>query len=87
MVDQPSLLADAPQSAPPPRRKATAPSPEQTAPESCGACLFGRDRAAVALRRCRRLPPIGNTAGNPPRPVWPVVLDDDWCGEFKRVDA
>lgn len=49
--------------------------------DQCSNCLFGQTTdATTGVRLCRRkAPPF------PPNqfadPIWPVVLDTDWCGE------
>ncbi len=64
----------------------------------CGTCMFwfrdrtpaGTESGPVARRYCRRYPPVVHIT--PPAQegdkkvanfYWPVVSEEDWCGEYK----
>lgn len=36
---------------------------------------------------CRRFPPTIVITGASTRVLWPVVADDDWCGEYNPVET
>jgi hypothetical protein len=82
MADQPDLLpegGEAPATEPKARRPRPAPPPVL---DACGACRFSQ-LGGGWLRRCRRFPPVETLPGTR-NGVWPVVADNDWCGEFDR---
>lgn len=46
---------------------------------SCATCEF----IFPSTNECRRYPPTAMLEGANIRSVWPVVVDDDWCGEYQ----
>jgi hypothetical protein len=68
--------------------------------ERCETCRFGQ-RGTKTRIVCRRLPPVGTpllqgdflladdgvTKADlmAARTAWPVVNNDDWCGEYQRL--
>ena len=49
--------------------------------ECCGVCRFRVNR------ECHRNPPFLMIVGSRYDPVWPVVKDYQWCGEFRVKDV
>lgn len=52
---------------------------------NCSECTFSdvqilSDRPVMG---CRRFPPASVVIDGKPQGVWPVVLAEEWCGEFK----
>lgn len=46
---------------------------------TCATCLFYNDHDATDYNgQCRRMPPTGMRQ-------WPLVKNDDWCGEYKTT--
>lgn len=67
-----------------PRPIAAAPVAKLIRPENCRSCKFS-DRDGQNLH-CHRNPPSAQVLilNGRPQPVstWPVVLPDQWCGQF-----
>jgi hypothetical protein len=58
---------------------------------SCRDCRYGvdLDSAWDHSMQCRRYPPKPGGAEHPRgglKAVWPIVLRNDWCGEFSSPD-
>jgi len=52
--------------------------------EQCSTCrFFGKSSAGSRHHVCRRHPPHPMMVGGVSRSDFPVVLEDDWCGEWK----
>src|SRR5262245_12731395 len=60
-------------------------TPGGPAPPRCDGCRFWVEVVAT-LGECRRFPPLAGvrqpTAAGP-RMYWPLVLAEDWCGEYR----
>lgn len=52
--------------------------------EECGSCAY----FAHEQERCRRYPPTTHIESTEPispvRTLWPTVVKEDWCGEYKQ---
>ncbi len=49
--------------------------------DRCDKCKFGE---AVSERvKCRRFPPSSDGNGHKSKDTQPMMMTDDWCGEFK----
>ncbi|MGE5650955.1 MAG: high-potential iron-sulfur protein [Bacillota bacterium] len=59
------------------------PIPEDCMPR-CGSCVFYQADPGDEAGYCRRFPPVvlPDEGGN--SSAYPVVIPDDWCGEFTR---
>lgn len=51
--------------------------------DECSSCQY----IWVATGECRRFPPTVMMTGNSQRAFWPLVADDDWCGEFQPSEV
>jgi len=50
--------------------------------ENCGNCkYFGEDHLTVCKRKS---PKAGKNGATGAWRYWPLVYEDDWCGEWKR---
>jgi hypothetical protein len=61
---------------------------------ACAWCRFARKTNHYAEHECRRHTPIhsepqlnqGTSSANRQERQWPLVYDDDWCGDFEHRD-
>lgn len=62
--------------------------PDQGDEPTCAGCVFAfrPPPPHESQLECRRRAPQANKHGQRQRADWPVVLDDDWCGEFKLFE-
>lgn len=68
-------------------------SPIDSSMKSCKSCrywLATRSFVNETIGECRRRPPhtiLPVNPGDPAFGVWPSILSDNWCGEYKRDAA
>jgi len=51
--------------------------------EACEICVYWAKDPEVRTGACRRYAPEPGT-GKEELAVWPMTLNTDWCGEFRR---
>ena len=61
---------------------ASAPTLIPPTPGTCATCFYGRQKTSdVGFGRLCRVHHPARASDTSPRGAWPVVADDDWCGE------
>ena len=53
-------------------------------PDTCGNCRFIRFGSSLEVGFCQRFPPLLSDADGEMAFTFPVVTDDEWCGEYQR---
>ena len=66
--------------------------------ETCETCRFrsrnpwcnpdrGTAEFHVIMFACKRRPPVATGGLHcPTMTIWPMISNDDWCGEYRRAD-
>ena len=48
---------------------------------ACGRCMWWVRKGTTTIGRCRRNAPSADAPG------WPIVMDSDFCGEFRLDES